>query len=282
MTSLQIEELKVRGTLQLEESRQLATESLEQKKFETALILEAIKTPSRTDAIRNLKFFVAAGFIEDPDGKISSLNDERLPSISIPSQESISRSVRATGMLVAEIDDGNTVYCTGVALSPKHVVSAPYCGDMTQSSKEDGRLLFVNGLMQVPIQRIEVTEGLALFEVASPDQLENFLNPSDVREPVLGERIYFAMGNPSTPHSELRVCEVVHNAPSESDFGHSCLTDSGAAGAVVIAVADDALLGIHYKRSTRNGIAAKLPPTIAARIAELATSISSRNAEGLD
>jgi hypothetical protein len=85
LTSLQIEELKAKGNLDLEKSKQAAVESLERKKFETSLILDAIKTPSRTDAVRNLKFFVAAGFVGDPDGRIGRLSDESLPSIGEPS-----------------------------------------------------------------------------------------------------------------------------------------------------------------------------------------------------
>jgi hypothetical protein len=80
LTSLQLKELEINGTLQLEKSKQDATEALERKRFETSLILEAIKAP-RDDAIRNLRFFVAAGFVSDPDGRIANLSDDRLPSI---------------------------------------------------------------------------------------------------------------------------------------------------------------------------------------------------------
>jgi hypothetical protein len=84
LSSLQIEELRSKASIELEKSKQLASEALEARRFETTLILDAIKTPSRVDAIRNLKFFVAAGFILDPSGKIAKLNDEDLPSISGP------------------------------------------------------------------------------------------------------------------------------------------------------------------------------------------------------
>src|SRR5262249_25268377 len=85
LNQFQVEELKVKGNLDLEKSKQAATEILERKRFETSLILDAIKTPSRTDAVRNLKFFVAAGFVTDNDGRIERLPDARLPSIGEPS-----------------------------------------------------------------------------------------------------------------------------------------------------------------------------------------------------
>jgi hypothetical protein len=85
INALQIKKTEVEGNLALEASKQNAVEKLKRKKFETSLILEAIKTPSRTDAIRNLKFFVAAGFVADDEGRIKDLSDENLPSIGPPS-----------------------------------------------------------------------------------------------------------------------------------------------------------------------------------------------------
>ncbi|WP_428667689.1 phage tail tip lysozyme [Reyranella sp.] len=84
LASQAIEQSKVQGTLKLEQIRQEATLALEQKKFETNLIFEAIKQPSREDSIRNLQFFVAAGFIADKDGKISKLPLDKLPSSPSP------------------------------------------------------------------------------------------------------------------------------------------------------------------------------------------------------
>lgn len=47
--------------------------ALEQKKFESALILKAIETGDEDKAIHNLLFFIQAGFIQDPSGKIRAL-----------------------------------------------------------------------------------------------------------------------------------------------------------------------------------------------------------------
>ncbi|MBV8751779.1 MAG: hypothetical protein JO328_02865 [Hyphomicrobiales bacterium] len=85
LTLLQIEKLKAEGNLELERTKQTAVESLERKKFETSLILDAIKTTSRAESIRNLKFFVAAGFVSDPERRIINLDDSALPSLNPPS-----------------------------------------------------------------------------------------------------------------------------------------------------------------------------------------------------
>jgi len=45
----------------------------EQQHFRANLILESVKTGDRNKAIANLQFFLDAGFIDDPDRKITSL-----------------------------------------------------------------------------------------------------------------------------------------------------------------------------------------------------------------
>jgi len=84
-SALQIEKTKVQGNLDLEQTKQSSAEELARQEFETSLILKAIETEDREEAIRNLRFFVNAGFISDENGKISALSDEQLPSqVSVP------------------------------------------------------------------------------------------------------------------------------------------------------------------------------------------------------
>lgn len=82
---LEIEKLKAQGTIDLEKEKQVATERLERLEFETTLILKAIEAPLREDQIRNLKFFLNAGFISDADGKIARMDEADFPSL--PSQD---------------------------------------------------------------------------------------------------------------------------------------------------------------------------------------------------
>lgn len=86
--ALIIERTKVQGSLDLEESKQTAAENLARLEFESSLILKAIETDDRDEAIRNLRFFVSAGFISDEGERISQLRDEELPSqVSLSSNE---------------------------------------------------------------------------------------------------------------------------------------------------------------------------------------------------
>ena len=262
LTSLQIEELKAKGNLDLERSKQLATEALERKKFETSLILEAIKTPSRTDAIRNLKFFVSAGFVGDPDGKISKLGDDSLPSIGAPSAESASRAIRATGRIQVVSEDG-TFLCTGVAVSPQYVITASFCVGGSIGKTATTKVEFSNGGRTYPLRVVSQQEQskLALLKVDSTATLEIFLDRARIRDPLPGERIYFALAPANQESVQLLTCEVSTNPATENDFEHNCPAGGGSAGAILIAVSDNALLGIHHSRKSagaETGIAAKL------------------------
>ena len=278
LTLLQIEERKVKGNLQLEESKQLATEALERKKFETSLILEAIKTPSRSDAIRNLKFFVAAGFVSDPDGKIAALRDESLPSISEPSRESATRALEATGLILASFSNSGDRQCTGVAVSPQHVVTASFCVQEISDQTIARDISFVVGENEIPLRVVsqEAQTSLALLQTDSPARLEDFLDRSRTRKPRTGERVYLAFmsADGKGSSSELRTCEIAEDASSDVDFLHNCDTGPGSAGAIVIAVTDDALLGVHHSANPSRdlGVAAKLSEALTDLIANLSTT----------
>jgi hypothetical protein len=75
-----IEDLKAKANITLEKQKQDAAERLDREKFETTLILKATEAASRQDQIRNLKFFLNAGFITDAEGKIAKMDEGAYPS----------------------------------------------------------------------------------------------------------------------------------------------------------------------------------------------------------
>jgi uncharacterized protein YecT (DUF1311 family) len=80
-----IEKFKVDGELKLEASKEQAAASLARAEFETRLIFRAIEgSSSEEERTRNLKFFLRAGFISDPEGKIAALKPAEYPSKSDP------------------------------------------------------------------------------------------------------------------------------------------------------------------------------------------------------
>jgi uncharacterized protein YecT (DUF1311 family) len=71
--------------LRLEEAKHKAAAALAQHEFETKLIFRAIEQSDASERIRNLKFFLEAGFLTDPEGKIKELKPDQYPSKDSPS-----------------------------------------------------------------------------------------------------------------------------------------------------------------------------------------------------
>jgi hypothetical protein len=84
---LAVEELKAKSSIELEKQKQSAAEHLDRAKFETTLILRATEAARREDQVRNLKFFLDAGFIADPNGKIQAIHEDAYPSLPPPVAE---------------------------------------------------------------------------------------------------------------------------------------------------------------------------------------------------
>jgi hypothetical protein len=68
-----------------------ASIQLEREKFRSSLILRAIGTDNQDEAGRNLRFFVKAGLISDPDGRIASLRPSEVPVLPSPMQSPLRR-----------------------------------------------------------------------------------------------------------------------------------------------------------------------------------------------
>lgn len=79
-TASDTELTKANSELAVEAAKSRNTITLERQKFETTLILKAVESDDENERTRNLQFFLKAGFISDPDGKIARIKPEDYPS----------------------------------------------------------------------------------------------------------------------------------------------------------------------------------------------------------
>ncbi|WP_165421687.1 S1 family peptidase [Rhizobium ruizarguesonis] len=139
-TSRDVEGEKSKGSIAIEKLKAEANIALEKQKFETTLILKATEASRREDQIRNLKFFLNAGFISDPDGKIAKMDDASFPSLPPPTTQtpadifkqtkpSVGRVTfeytEAAGLHMSRTGTCFIVSKDGYALTAAHVVSSP-------------------------------------------------------------------------------------------------------------------------------------------------------------
>ncbi len=275
-SALEIERTKVQGNLDLELSKQSAAENLARLEFETSLILGAIEDSSREEAIRNLRFFLAAGFISDPGGKIASLQDDQLPSKAGPSPDDILKAFEATVQIQFLSPSKDTGYCTAVAVDPEHLLTAGFCDSNRVGTQAPSFAQFSDdvGLHNLSLVTMAADGGIALLKLDSGARFATSIDWKLVREPVLGEPIYMATWVPGTDRRSLLTCTVIELSPEEHSFSHDCTAGAGSAGSLMISAIDDAPLGIHNGVSldSATGIAEK---AFAAKLTSISAEISS-------
>lgn len=274
--ALEIERTKVQGNLDLELSKQASAENLARLEFESSLILGAIQDSNREEAIRNLRFFLAAGFISDPDGKISALQDEQLPSKAGPSPDDVLRAFEATVQIQFLGPGKETGYCTAVVVDEEHLLTAGFCDSNRYGTQVPSFAQYSDeiGLHNLSLVSMAADGGIALLKLDASAKFTASIDWTLVREPVLGEPVYMATWLPSTNRRSLRTCTVIELSSEEHSFSHDCTSGAGSAGSLMISAIDDAPLGIHngvsFDRTT--GSADK---AFAAQLTSISEEISS-------
>jgi V8-like Glu-specific endopeptidase len=265
----------VSGVMQAKQAR-----DLEAEKGRATLIQEFIKTGDSTKAKDNLKFLLSAGILTDPDGKIAKAL-ESSPPISLPSAtpfdsgrenlgdraetlpmtDPLGVFIRATGILSTATARGESI-CTAMALSKDTLLTGDHCvseaGDASKmifrqfSSREvpkDFRIAIAarrNGALDYSLLRVDTNDG-PLVEVEH----------IRTRSPQIGESLAIV----SAPMGTLRVfraCRVL--AITTSQFTHSCNTNPGSTGGIVIGLSDMSILGMHIGKGAnlmQGGIATR-------------------------
>jgi hypothetical protein len=225
---------------------------LETKKFETTLIFDAIKAPTRADAVKNLRFFVSAGFLSDKDGKIAKLQDDAFPYISAPRPTSAAKAISATGVISLIDEQGNDKGgCTAAAISPHYAITRAECAAPSGADSKMIMTLSINSkLFRPKTVAVDKNNTLALIRVAESEEFIDYLDYNNVREPIVGEAVYFAHFSAGPTSVETTVCNITESGADKDDFVHNCTGGPGSAGAMIIATSDDALLGVHQTRDT--------------------------------
>ena len=230
--TLQVEQTRVEGELALERSRQ-----------EAALILSAIDTETREAAVQNLRFFVAAGFISDPDGRIANLDDSELPWRNAPDMDDLKAALDAT--MDFSYSDG-VFHCTAVAIDARHIVTAGFCqNEETEEPTPEAQIHTITGDFDV-ILLDEVAEGaLAVYQTA--DGSTPFLSALDwasTRTAIPGETVYLAFLRGHAESTQTTICALEEDVLADGRLLHTCDTPPGSAGALMIAVSDNAPIAI--------------------------------------
>lgn len=132
---------------------------LERQKFEFSVIQKTIELPNREDQIRNLKFYLNAGFLSDPDGKIGKMEDSELPSSTPTLLGGVPSSLTEWPWLVSVFSVGRFI-CNGTLIAPRMVLTTALCvggGEPSNytvvTATDDGKYFRIG--RRIPVTRID-------------------------------------------------------------------------------------------------------------------------------
>lgn len=83
LSGIIVERIKGSESLKLEQEKSNSQQALERDKFETTLILKATENKDLDERIRNLKFYIATGYIRDPESRIAKMEANQYPSTTV-------------------------------------------------------------------------------------------------------------------------------------------------------------------------------------------------------
>jgi len=244
----------------------------ENLKFQSNLILEAIKTGDPAKAATNLSFFVQLGFIDDPKNKIRDFLAHRnetpvLPSpvsapittksfFSVQALDSKSRERIAStpvGFLRLNEFAGQGFLCTAWLVANNRIVTADYCVKQMVPSDLTFRVGYVSSSTRGESFKIsEIIEtnseaGFALLETeGSPGTIYGVMKLAN-RTPAVGESLvvlHHPEGRELSISGLVSQCRVI--AVTGVDFHHDCDTAPGSGGAPIVSRRDFSVLGIVY------------------------------------
>jgi hypothetical protein len=272
----------------LERQKQAAAAELARHEFETKLILKAIETPDREEAIRNLQFFLHAGFIQDTEGKIASLGENKYPSITPPlfargvtgnfeavtsylSDTHMGAFLQSIGRFEYGLADG--VVCTGWLVAPSYFVTASFCAkdgvDKPSarfgyiSEQEKGTTFGLKEILKDP------WIGVAIFEIDKAAIAKFGAIPLKFREPKISESAFIVQyvldvgGKPLPARVVRNGCRIsrkgagndlVMQIKQSELIYHVCDTLIGSAGAPIISQDDSAILAMNLFGSPTENI----------------------------
>lgn len=280
--------------LELEESKQEATERLEMKKLEGSLILDAVKTGEGSEKAER----AAANLLLLADARLITLDDatrktlaERAGSVGPGLPSMTANAIMARGILGP--DDAVPV----TSLSPNSPLRSPArCVGLFQADGPDGKTApygtaFLIG-EDLALTAYHVTQGatnasLRFNDGAGDYSYEVELPPLDeaTDEDGLNFALLRVKGKPGATHGWLNLAHVsprlhapvacifyrgappplvVSDAPdcrvlevSNNVFTHRCDTGPGASGAPVLSSDGRAVLGVHFRRNATGGVAVR-------------------------
>jgi hypothetical protein len=280
--SKQNEEVKLKAGVGIEEIKGGTSINLERLKFETGLVIQAIKTDDQVKAVKTLKFFANAGLIPTFEKRVLALaqadDGVGVPALEGPRlDEGESYSSAKHGTLLASFVGYLTFhglpFCNATFVDSKHFVVDAHCGlggdkqlaelkvvvaDVQAQMRGVGLIVNYESIV-MDIKSIQNVNGENIDLGTLVGTHPKMQSSPVIRAPRPGEAIkivYFSLaGSDRTLRivtSQCAVKDIESSNLRKDEFLYNCWTPPGSSGAAIVSAADNSIVGMP-ESSTRAG-----------------------------
>ncbi|MGH1466183.1 MAG: hypothetical protein ACRBBQ_12570 [Cognatishimia sp.] len=245
------------------------TERLKEIEFQYSVLGQLVDETDESVRARLLLFYVRAGafkglnedaLIQMAETSIRNTGGDPDAPIGVPSREAISTAEKATIRIQFSGSNGQTGYCTAVNLSPHYVLASSFCDNNYLGGSHPFSAALVDGGAFVRLKNVwrDEASSLSVLEREIGEGTPVSLTWSSLRAPNIGELVYFATWDLGSGQKTSQTCQVTGFSTDQSQIFHDCETGAGTAGALILAVSDNAPVGVHLGQNETGGYGASL------------------------
>ena len=244
-------------------------ERLKEVEFQYSILNQLVDEPNEKTRARLLLFYIKAGALKGLDvEQLSAMAETSIrntggdPSdpMGVPSRQAISTAADATTRIQFSGSSGQTGFCTAVIISADYVLAPSFCDNNFLGGSHPFSAALAEGDDFVRLKKVWNDEATALSilqrEVEGGEPVSLVWN--SIRAPSIGEAIYFVAWDNQTGGKLSRTCSVTGFDTDQFSLTHDCDTGPGVAGALLLAVSDDAPVGVQLGQNSEGGYGASL------------------------
>lgn len=255
--------------LKLAEAAAVRTERLKEIEFQYSILSQLVDEPNESTRARLLLFYIRAGALQGlnvdelramAETSIRNTGGDPGAPMGVPSRESISKAEDATVRIQFSGSSGQTGYCTAVSISANFILAPSICDNNYLGGSHPFSAAMSESNAFVRLKRVwqDDAAALSVLERETKNQEPVSLDWQSIRSPSVGEAIYFVTWDVGSEEKTSRICSVVGINADQGSLSHDCRTGPGIAGALLIALSDDAPIGVHLGQNETGGYGSSL------------------------
>ncbi|MQQ10476.1 hypothetical protein GFB49_18590 [Epibacterium sp. SM1979] len=244
-------------------------ERLKEIEFQYSVLSQLVDETNERVRARLLLFYIRAGALRGlNEGALTQMAETSIRNtggnpdapMGVPSREAISTAEAATVRIQFSGSNGQTGYCTAVNLSPKYILAPSFCDNNYLGGSHPFSAALADNDAFVRLKNVwrDEVSALTVLEREVGEGTPVSLTWNSLRAPSIGEAVYFATWDLGSGEKTSLTCLITGFSNDQSGIAHDCETGAGTAGALILAVSDNAPVGVHLGQNEIGGYGASL------------------------